>query len=245
MHKVIRIFRFQALLLVLLLLTLSCAKQEEDLLKVAVVTGAHSFDVINFTKFFRSLEDVDPYIQHMEHFASSTNEIRQKYDVILFYFFFMDDPNNQDLTGTATHYLKTIEDLGEAGQGIMVLHHALLAYPQWSLWSELVGIQNREFGYHENQNLQVKVKNPDHPITRGVKSWNMIDETYTMDDAGEGSEILLTADHPKSMKTIGWTRTYKDSRVFCLESGHDSITWADPNFKQIVQQGIHWCAGLN
>ena len=72
--------------------------------------------------------------------------------------------------------------------------------------------------------------------------WEMIDETYTMADAGEGSKILLTTDHANSMKTLGWTRQYKNARVFCFESGHDNQTWIDPNFRKILHHGVLWCA---
>jgi type 1 glutamine amidotransferase len=63
-----------------------------------------------------------------------------------------------------------------------------------------------------------------------------------MASAGEGSEVLLTTDHPKSMKTLGWARQYKQSRVFCLESGHDNQTWADPSFREVLRRGLLWCA---
>ena len=122
------------------------------------------------------------------------------------------------------------------------MHHALLAYLQSPLWSELVGIPDRKFGFDHDQTLQVQVANADHPITRGMKSWEMIDETYNMASAGEGSTILLTVNHPKSMKTIAWTRQYKKARVFCTESGHDNQTWVNPNFKQVLRRGILWSA---
>jgi len=70
----------------------------------------------------------------------------------------------------------------------------------------------------------------------------MIDETYAMADAGVGSEILLTTTHPKSMTTLAWTRTYKNARVFCLESGHDNETFVNPLFQTVLARGIRWTA---
>lgn len=66
-----------------------------------------------------------------------------------------------------------------------------------------------------------------------------------MADAGEGSQVLLSTDHPKSMKTLAWARQYKKARVFCLESGHDNQAWANPHFREILRRGILWCAGRN
>jgi type 1 glutamine amidotransferase len=70
----------------------------------------------------------------------------------------------------------------------------------------------------------------------------MIDKTYLMNDAGSDSEVLLTTDNPRSMKTLAWTRQYKKARVFCYQAGHDNQTYTDPNFRRIVSQGIKWLA---
>ena len=72
----------------------------------------------------------------------------------------------------------------------------------------------------------------------------MVDETYTMVDAETGSDILFTAAHPQSMRTIGWTRQHRNARVFCLQSGHDNQTWQNTNFREILERGIHWIARM-
>ncbi len=202
--------------------------------KLVVVTGGHGYDEPNFVKLFQSLASVQTEFKTMDQFVALPAEARDRYDVVLFYHMLMPTPKDKAK--------EALEDLGSARQGILVLHHALLAYPQWPVWTEIMGIADRKFGYHHDQKLHVKVVNPQHPITKGMKSWDMLDETYTMADAGQGSEILLTTDHPKSMKTIGWTRQHKNARVFCLESGHDNQTWVDANFREVLRNGILWCA---
>jgi uncharacterized protein len=209
---------------------------------VAVVTGGHAFDVVNFHKLFRSLPGVDAVIQNMDDFASSPAAVRDSYDAVLFYAMLMPGPSNEGLPWYAGRPKDALEHLGATPQGVFVLHHAILAYPKWDVWSELTGIPNRKFGYHIGQQLHINVTPAKSPITEGLQAWDMIDETYEMADAGPGSEILLTVDHPKSMKTIGWTRQYKKSRVFCLESGHDNQTWANAGFREVVRRGLLWCA---
>ncbi|MGD0094444.1 MAG: ThuA domain-containing protein [Planctomycetota bacterium] len=210
---------------------------------VAVVTGGHSYDVPNFHKLFRAIPGVDCYIQHIDDFASSPRQVREKYDVVLFYIMLMDGPKDEGQPWYAGKPKTALEELGATEQGIFVLHHAILAYPQWPVWSELVGIADRKFGYHDGQALHVGVANQTHPITQGLRAWDMTDETYTMSDAGAGSEILLAVEHPKSMKTVGWTRQYRKSRVFNFQLGHDNAAWSDPNFREVVRRGILWCAG--
>ncbi len=211
-----------------------------DVPKVAVITGGHGFDVPRFHHLFRSLFDADVYIQHMEMFATSSREIREAYDVVLFFHMLMKTPTEESDKAVKT----ALEELGETKQGLLVLHHSILAYPQWNLWSEIVGIEDRsKFDFYSEVTIHVDVMQADHPITQGLQGWDMADETYTANDADEGSDILLTTDHPKSMRTIGWTRQYKKSRVFCLESGHDNQTWMNHNFREVLRRGIQWCAG--
>ena len=217
--------------------------QTKSLVKVAVVTGGHSYDVPNFYRLFRELPGVEAYVQPMDDFAASPLEVRQSYDVVAFYIMLMDGPVDEGHPWWAGKPKTAIEELGLTSQGILVLHHAILAYPKYPLWNELVGIGERSFGYHIGENLRVNVVAPKHPILAGMKDWDMIDETYTMADTGEGSEILLSVNHPKSMKHIAWTRQYRKSRVLNFESGHDNMTWANPNFQKVLAQGIQWCAG--
>jgi hypothetical protein len=214
-----------------------------EAINLAVITGAHPFDVPGFHKLFRSLKGVNATVQHIDDFASSPVAVRDGYQAVLFYFMVTTTPTDEKLPGYAGKPKEAIEHLGSTAQGIFVLHHALLAYPQWPVWSEIVGIENRKFGYHPNQKIRVDVTRTEHPITRGLSPWEMVDETYTMDSAGEGSEILLAVDHPKSMKTVGWTRQYKKSRVFCLALGHDNAAYANQSFREVVRRGVQWCAG--
>jgi type 1 glutamine amidotransferase len=210
---------------------------KESQIKTAVVTGGHAFDVLHFHQFFRDLSQVDAYIQHLEEWSASSEQIRDSYDAVLFYFMPTEGP------AAGGREKAALEHLGESKQGIVVLHHAILAYPDWPLWDQVVGIQDRRFDFYEDQEMRIEVVDPDHPITGGLQGWQMIDETYAMNDAGPDSEVLLTIDHPHSMRTIAWTRHHKRARVFCLELGHDDRAWSDPHLRTIVERGLQWVSG--
>ncbi len=219
------------------------AERDDRRVRLAVVTGGHPFDVVNFHRLFRRFVEVDAYVQHLEHFATSSQEVRDAYDAVLFYFMPTQDPTEERRDRHARTPLSALEALGQSEQGIVVLHHALLAYRTWPVWGELVGIGDRTFGYQAGQTVPVEVADPDHPVTRGLAPWSMVDETYTMGEPGEGSTPLLSTDHPDSMKTLAWTRTHGRARVFCLECGHDNQTWMDHNFREVLRRGILWSAG--
>jgi trehalose utilization protein len=211
-------------------------------IRTAVVTGRHPFDVVGFTELFRGIDVADVYPMHLEDFASQPRDVRESFPVVLLYHFHQDTP-----TGNEPWWEKPIkaamEDLGRTKQGLFVLHHAIVAWRFWPLWADVVGIPERGSGYAMNQTVRMKIADPAHPITRGMGDFQMTDETYPLNSPGPDSQHLLTTDNPTSMKTIGWTRPYRNSRVFCLQSGHDKVAWANPNFRTILSRGIEWCAG--
>ena len=200
----------------------------------AVITGNHDFEVPEFINLFRALPDLDFYPQSLENFAADLAHVREKYDALVFYNMHAEPPNEA--------VKAAIETLGDIEQGLVFLHHGLLAFRTWPLVSEIVGIEDRGFKYWPGETVRVDIADPQHPITQGLGPWQMVDETYAMTNAGPDSHVLLTTDNPRSLKTLAWTRTYKQARVFVLASGHGKETYADPNFQTVLQRGIAWAA---
>lgn len=207
---------------------------------VAVVTGKHTFDIPGFQQMFSSMSNMEFYLQGLENFVADVGKYNDKYDVVLFYNFHQQTPVADERDGAMI--LNSINKLAENGQGIFVLHHAILAFPNWEIWSQIVGITDRRFGYHGNQTIQTDLMDDSHPITYGLKSWEMVDETYTMNEVGDDSQPLLAIDHVNSMHTVGWTRYYGNGRVFCYQSGHDNQSFNNPNFRTVLFRGIQWLA---
>ncbi len=213
-----------------------------DKATLAVVTGSHPFDVPNFHKLFRAIDGVDAYVQHMDDFATSPEDVRDSYDAVLFYHMLMPTPEDEGDWGSGRPATAQ-QRLGETGQGVVVLHHSILAYPEWEVWTDMTGLADRAFDFHPEQQLTIDIANGDHPVTAGLSAWEMGDETYTMTDPVGENDLLLTTDHAKCMHSIAWTRTFGKARVFCFQSGHDNDTWADANYQEVLRRGILWSAG--
>ena len=213
-----------------------------DLIKTAVIVGGHGFDVIGFHTMFRELPGLEPYIQNLEEFSADSRN-RDNYEVLVFYSMHRPIPA-ADGSKQEQRARAVLEHLGRTKQGILILHHAILAYPQWEHWSELVGMKDRSFGYHHGIELRVDIGDGDHPVTRDLSPWDMVDETYTMRDAEEsdGNQVLLTVDNAKSMKTIAWTREFSQARVLCFQSGHDNETYVNDGFQTFLARAILWLA---
>lgn len=214
-----------------------------DSVKTAVVTGGHAFDVPRFHEMWRTMPEIDAYFQDIENFAADCGKVRTWYDVVLFYHFNMPAGVLDEENKSHRRIIQMIEQLGDTEQGIVVLHHAIVAHPRYSPWSDVVGIRDRANDYFTQQTIRVQIAEPDHAITRGLANWEMLEETYSMGEPGEDCTPLLVVDHPNSMKALAWTRRHKNARVCCLQPGHDDQAYANPNFRTVLSRGILWAAG--
>ncbi|NJL30731.1 MAG: ThuA domain-containing protein [Phycisphaerales bacterium] len=214
--------------------------KDTTMLNIAVVTGGHNYDVRPFHHLFRSMPGIDAYVQHLDDYFSSPREVRLNYDAVVLYIMPKGAPTDE-----APWYSgkpkSVLEQLGETAQGIVVLHHSILAYPDWPVFDEMVGMHNRKIRkYKHDEQIAIDVANATHPIVQGMSPWTTIDETYTVHEPDPGNDILLTTKHPESMHSIAWTRSYRNSRVFCFQCGHDRKAYEDLNFRAVLQNGIHW-----
>jgi type 1 glutamine amidotransferase len=205
----------------------------EDL-NVAVITGGHAFDVPGFTRLWRALPGVDAYIQDLENWADADAATRDGYDALAFY--------NMHRGAPSGKVLAALERALASGQGIVALHHGILAFDQWAPWHKLTGLTWNwdDFAYAHDQRVPLHVTDAAHPITQGIADWEMVDETYLMPDTDGDSHVLITTTHPQCMSTIAWTRHVGDARVFCYESGHDDQAYRDPSFRTVLARGTAW-----
>ena len=213
-------------------------------LRLAVVTGGHPHDVANFHALFTNLAGIAATIQHLDDWASSSPDYRKSFDTVLFYVFFQAGPTDQNPWYQGS--VKTaLSELTTTAQGVVILHHATLAYPQWEFWSDLVGISARNFKHHLGQRARYVIADHDHPITRNLTDWDMDDETYTMAEPAAGSHVLVTTAHQPSMRAIVWTRTIGAARVLNIQSGHDAASWTNATFIELLRRGVRWTAATD
>lgn len=210
--------------------------KKDGKIKVAVVTGNHVFDVPEFIELFRSMKSIDFYLQDLQNYAADMSDARRHYDVTLFYNMHFEFPDQASR--------RVLERLGETDQGLFLLHHGILGWRDWHIWAAVTGIEDRKFTYHPGELVRTEIADPDHPIVKGLKPWTMPDETYRMNgaDTDPDNHVVLRTDHPKSLSTLAWTRKYRNAPVFCYASGHGTDTYADPNFRAVVERGIKWLA---
>jgi type 1 glutamine amidotransferase len=251
MNRSIRIAGLILLGLALPLAARSTAAEKEDApagkkLNVAVLTGGHQFVVADFLKLFQGYPDIS-----YKHFAQKAGgEIFEDiahwpYDVIVLY-----NLNQQLTPKQQKNFLKLLDK----GVGLVILHHAIGGYDPWPLFRKISGVkyylnpvtengvQHERSGWKEGVTVSIHLADPDHPITRGLKDFDLLDETYCHFDVDPGVHVLLTTDAPTSDKMIGWVKTYGNARVFFIQSGHCRTAYDDPNYRTLVSRAIRWTA---
>ena len=210
-----------------------------DKLKVAVLVENHPYDVVSFQAMLDSFENCEVYVQPLDLFIQDEDN-KNSYDTVLWY------NMNNAIPEPGSHLEKYITgELGEKGQGLIIIHHALLCFQRWEVFTQVCGLRNRGeegFKYTQNQAVLSKIADTAHPITAGLGDFSLIDETYILGEPTEesGNQILIKTDNETSIKNIAWVREYKKSRVFCYASGHDNNAYANPSFRQVLHKAILW-----
>jgi hypothetical protein len=216
-------------------------------LNVAVVTGGHPYNEPEFLKLFQGYPDI--VYTHLPQKTGGElfdDVAAWPYDVIVLYNF------NQKITPEQQqNFLKLLDK----GVGLVILHHANAAYNNWPLFWKIAGVEYHfgpweengvkmeKSGYKGGVKFKVHVVDPNHPITRGMKDYDFLDETYCRTSVDPNVHALLTTDEPSSDKTIGWAKTFANSRVFFVQHGHDQRAYQSPIYRELVVRGIRWTAG--
>lgn len=205
--------------------------------RVLLVTGGHLHD-IEFYSIFDQRETrvtVDP------HPAAFSGDIRSRYDVVVLY----DMVRKLDETRQ-----RNLRDFVESGKGVVALHHAICANVDWNWWvEEVVGgkylfesVDGRQSSYIHDRLQRVTVK-ADHPVTKGLPSFSIVDETYKNLWISPRSKILLQSDDPSSDGPVAWIGPHPRSRVVYIQLGHDRQAHLNQNYQLLVRQAIIWAAG--
>lgn len=133
----------------------------------------------------------------------------------------------------------------------------------------LDGIEYPDSGYRHDVTHTVEVLDPDHPICAGLEPhFTITDELYLSPVLAAGVQPLLrstyefvdrnfySADrairgsrndatgwqHPPGSNLVAWTKTVGASPVVYLQFGDGPATYADPNYRRILANAIHWAA---
>jgi type 1 glutamine amidotransferase len=222
------------------------AAEPENKIRVLVITGGHDFEKDAFFKLFKDNSDITyRAVEHPQAQAEFSAEAAKQYDVIVMYDF------NQKISDEAkAEFVARLKE----GKGLVVLHHAIATYPDWPEYWKIIGaryylaktnvngVEKARSAYKHGMHFTLHVADQDHPVTRGVKDYEIHDETYKWFDVAGECHPLLTTEEPESNHVIAWAKSYENARVVYMQSGHDHFAYENPNFQQVLRQAIRWSA---
>ena len=238
-------------LLPAVLLALLCAGQPggvraAEKIRLLIVSGGHGFDTNQFFQVFKDNPNVTfVAATHPRAHDLLRPESAAGFDVLVLY-----DMWQKINDAGKTNFINFLK----SGKGLVSLHHSIANYQDWPEYWAMVGgryylepvkvdgVEKARSIWKHDVEVPVRVADPSHPVTRGVKDFIIHDETYGLFDMLPGSHALLTSDEPTSAKNIAWARNYGAARVVYLQLGHDKLAYANPNFRQILAQAIRWAA---
>lgn len=136
---------------------------------------------------------------------------------------------------------KNLDAYLKRGGGIVTIHDAVCGTdPHW--FKNIVGgaWEHRHSKWYEGE-IGVYVLDTEHPITRGISNFDMLDEIYYDLHLLPEAKILASSFH--SVFVIApqmWTYEKDNYRSFVCLQGHEYKTFNLPHMRAILLRGIAW-----
>jgi hypothetical protein len=223
--------------------TIDLEHQRDELLRVLVVTGGHSYNP-SFYEVFRNGSGF-----RWSHAASQKEafrpDMKDRYDVVVLY-----DMHNT--IGEAEQ--KHLREYVEAGKGVVALHHAIVDYTSWPWWYQEV-IGGKYFEKAEGPHAASKYKDDvpmtvraaagkqGHAIVRGLGDIVTIDECYKGMWHSPKIDVLMETDAACNDKPVVYLGPRPGSRVVYIQLGHGTYTHNHPGYRKLVHNAIQWAGG--
>jgi len=233
-------------------------------IQTLIISGQNRHNWIATTPILRkALEDTGRFeVRVVEEFRGAGPETLAPYDLVVVNY----DNKNQDPLRWGERAQNAFLDFANSGKGVVIYHFAVAAFVGWDDFERMAsGTWRQNNGHHSAaHDFTVKIKDSDHPITRGLKLefQQPKDELYANLKWHPGSKhkVLATAwdDHSlyggKARQPIPgagidqpmlWVQDWGKGRVFTTALGHDAPAVSTPAFIVTFTRGAEWAATGN
>jgi type 1 glutamine amidotransferase len=132
-----------------------------------------------------------------------------------------------------------IENFVHRGGAFLALHNSGWDYPWDGPYRRVLG------GYYLTHppisTFQVRVINPNHPVTAGVHDFEIEDEQHWLWFDYDRVDLLLT-NHGRDgrQSAAGWAYKFGQGRVVYLANGHTAQAHAHPEFMRLKRNALRW-----
>jgi uncharacterized protein len=236
---------------------------------VLISTGQNGHDWKGTTPILRKiLEDTQKFdVRVTEEFRGGGPETLAPYELVVLNYFERGRPELRwgDRADNA------LVEFVRSGKGLVVYHFSMAAFDGWAEYEKMsAGNWRPNNGHHSaRHNFTVDIKDPDHPITRGLKlsfpqpndelygnlRWQPSGTYHVLATAYDDHELYKAsrtdAKAPQPLDGAGqhqpmlWTVDYGKGRVFTTALGHDVECVQTPAFMTTFARGAEWAATGN
>jgi hypothetical protein len=141
---------------------------------------------------------------------------------------------------------KAVRDWVDAGGSALFLHnvtHVGLTDPDFR---HVLGASYA--GHPPIRTFKVKVKNPDHPIAKGVRDFVVTDEQHYMEYDKDQKHVFLETVNEEGLNYRslgatapgGWAYDYGKGRICYMSPGHLLTVLWNPEYIKLQQNAVRW-----
>ncbi|MFQ6132913.1 MAG: ThuA domain-containing protein [Armatimonadota bacterium] len=236
-----------ALLAIALLRPMASAQTQQppprDRIQALIVTGVDLHNWRATAPVLAQQLHRDPRIEvhtvEDPHFLDSA--AIQRYDVIVLHFMDWQVP----APGEAAR--ANLKQFVENGKGLVLVHFACGAWQDWPEFRDLAGrVWDPKLRGHDSRGpFRVDIVNTDHPITKGLDSFETDDELYTCLAGDRPVDVLATARSKVDGKDhlMAFCFDCGRGRVFHCVLGHDVKALSPAPVGELFRRGTAWAAG--
>ncbi len=132
-------------------------------------------------------------------------------------------------------------DFVQNGGGFVGIHSASDSFKNADRYWEMVG---GRFAGHGAGRYTVHIYDKEHPITKGLKDFEIQDETYRHNfHKNAQMRSLIRMSRGDERQSMGWVSHYGEGRMFYTGLGHGREAFSNPSFQRIVVRAMYWAAG--
>ena len=178
-------------------------------------------------------------VEDPEYLAS---EKLDQYDTIVLHFMNWEKPD------PSRKAQQNLQKFVESGKGLVLVHFACGAFQDWDKFEDLAGlVYDPDKRPHDPYGkFRVDIANKSHPITKGLDSFETVDELYTCLTGDKPVEVIASAISKVDQKVypIAFVLNCGNGRVFHSVLGHDIQAIANRHVAELFRRGCAWTAGL-
>ncbi len=229
--------RMRHLLLALWIAVTVSQASAADLTLLFMGDNGHHRPESRFQELAPALEESGILLKYTDRMEDLNTDTLAKFDGLVLY---------ANIDRIEDVQAKAVLDYVASGKAFVPLHCATYC---WRNNKDIVALMGGQFQRHGGRVFSTQIAEPQHPIMNGYGSFSSWDETYIHHLHNEENRTVLEyraeGEQADGQKREPWTwiRTHGKGRVFYTAWGHDTRTFTQPGFRNLVERGIRWACG--